>query len=74
MLERQGLKGNHSSHNLTSIRRSQEGFRLYAVDRQLEAKENSMIRFAVLKDGLQGIMSAVRGPVRRQFSGPSKKG
>lgn len=33
-----------------------------------------MIRFAVLKDGLQGIMSAVRAPVRRKFSGPSKKG
>lgn len=33
-----------------------------------------MIRFAVLKDGLQGIMSAVRGPVRRKCSGPSKKG
>lgn len=66
MLARQGLKGNH--------KRCQEGFRLYAVDRQLEAKENSMIRFAVLKGGLQGIMSAVRGPVRRQFSGPSKKG
>ena len=33
-----------------------------------------MIRFAVLKDGLQGIMPAVRGPVRRQFSGTSKKG
>lgn len=61
MLERQGLKGNHSSHNLTSFRHCQEGFRLYAADRQLEAKENSTIRFAALKDGFQGIMSAVRG-------------